>query len=193
MTTPAPLPPRSTLDVEPLPPPRGRRTLWVALGIGLVACGTGMLASLMRRSSASARPTIAQPLSQPTTVPSPSKTELPAPATPAVNNQGTLVVRVDSANARIELDGDMVAQSASGARMRVDAGEHELVVTSPGRHRYTNRVGVASAATVELAVHLRHDSEPIAAAPAPKPAEPKKPHEKRNDPDYLVDPFSSGK
>jgi hypothetical protein len=161
--------------------------------------GAGLLASLMSKGSrVEQRTPIAQPLSQPATPLSSAKTELPAPATPAVANEGTLVVRVDAANARIELDGSLVAQSASGARLRVSAGEHDLVVTAPGRHRFATRIGVASAGTVELPIHLHHDAEPMpAAAPPPpkaaKPAEPKKPHEKRNDPDYLVDPFSSGK
>jgi eukaryotic-like serine/threonine-protein kinase len=189
----------STLDVDPLPSPRARRTLWLAVGLVLFGCGAGLLASLMSKGSrAEQRPTIGQPLSQPATAPSPAKTELPAPATPAVDSEGTLVVRVDAANARIELDGSLVAQSASGARLRVGAGEHDLVVTAPGRHRYATRIGVASAGTVELPVHLHHDAEPApaAAVPAPAPskaAEPKKTREKRNDPDYLVDPFSSGK
>jgi len=192
------VPAPSTLDVDPLPPPRGRRTLWLAAGLVLFGCGAGLLASLMSKGShADQRPTIAQPLSQAATAPSPAKTELPAPTTPAVANEGTLVVRVDAANARIELDGSLVAQSASGARLRVGAGEHELVVTAPGRRRYATRIGVASASTVELPIHLHHDAEPAtasaAASPPPKAAEPKKPHEKRNDPDYLVDPFSSGK
>jgi len=108
----------------------------------------------------------------------------------------TLVVRVDAANARIELDGQLIAQSASGARLRVEPGEHTLSVTAPGRHRYVGRVGVATGATVESTVHLRHDSEPAppatAVAATPKP-EPKKPAPKRNDPDYLVDPFSGNK
>jgi hypothetical protein len=143
------------------------------------------------------RPQIEQPLSQTATAPSPPRTELPAPATPAVDTEGTLVVRVDAANARIELDAQLVAQSASGARLRVASGEHELTVTAPGRHHYSGRLTVGTGATVEVPVHLRHDSEPAAAAPrsaaTPKPVEAKKPHDKRNDPDYLVDPFTGAK
>ena len=150
---------------------------------------------------------------------------LPTPATPAVASDGTVVVRVDATNARIELDGQLVAQSASGARVRVGAGEHALTVTAPGRRLYAGRVNVASGATVELALRLRHDAEsaaPVVSAPqlsqaqpsrlsqAPpsgpsqvQPAEPNQPppalaqpqpsQDKRNDPDYLVDPFSSAK
>jgi hypothetical protein len=188
----------STLDVDPLPAPGRRRFIYVVAGVLLFGIGAGLLASLMAKRGGTERSQIAQPLSQPATVPSPAKTELPAPTTPAVANEGTLVIRVDATNARIELDGALVAQSASGARLRVGAGEHDLVVTAPGRRRYATRVGVASTGTVELPVHLHHDGEPASAAPPPaakaaKPAESKKPREKRNDPDYLVDPFSGQK
>ncbi|HEY2747057.1 MAG TPA: PEGA domain-containing protein, partial [Polyangia bacterium] len=100
------------------------------------------------------------------------------------------VVHVDTGNARIELDGTLVAQAASGARLGVDAGTHEVGVTAPGRHRYSGKVAVGRGATVELAVHLRHEAEP--AATAPKPAAAKNKPERR-DPDYLVDPFSGSK
>ena len=192
-----PQPARSTLDVDPLPSPRRGRTLWVALGLAVVG-GGGALYATGAWKPAPARPAIAQPLSHPTTAASPSKTELPAPATPAVDSEGTLVVHVDIGNARIELDGALVAQSASGARVRVEAGEHALSVTAPGRHRWATRVSIATGATVDVPVHLHHDSEPApttasaAPPPAAKPAEAKKQRDKRNDPDYLVDPFSSG-
>ena len=178
----------STLDVDPLPPPRRRGTLWLAMGLGLIGCGGAMFAAVSWR--AAQRPAIAQPLSQPATAPSPAKTELPAPATPAVDDEGTLVVHVDAANARIELDGELIAQSASGARLRVEPGEHALTVTAPGRHHYAGRVNVTTGNTVELAVKLRREADAVAAAaPPPKPAEAlaKKPREKRNDPDYLVE------
>jgi serine/threonine protein kinase len=197
----APEAPRSTLDVDPLPPPRRRRTLWLALGLGLFGCGGAIFGSLLWKARGERdRPQIAQPLSQPATAPSSPRTELPSPATPAVNNEGTLVVRVDAPNARIELDGQLIAQSASGARLRVESGEHALTVTAPGRHRYSGRVTLASGATVESAIHLRREGErEVAAAPAPKlsapaAASPKQPGaDKRHDPDYLVDPFAGAK
>ena len=124
-------------------------------------------------------------------MPSPSTTELPVPATPAVADHGTLVVHVDAVNARIELDGSLVAQSASGARLRVDAGDHAVSVSAPGRHQYAGRFTVGRGATVELAVHLRRESEPTttAAAAASRPAPAPKKRDSR-DPDYLVDPFA---
>jgi serine/threonine-protein kinase len=192
-----PHPARSTLDVDPLPSPRRGRTLWVALALALVG-GGGALYVTGAWKPAATHPVVAQPLSHSTTAASSSKTELPAPATPAVDNEGTLVVHVDIGNARIELDGALVAQSASGARVRVEAGEHTLSVTAPGRHRWATRVGIATGATVDVPVHLHHDSEPAPTTasatppPAAKPVETKKPRDKRNDPDYLVDPFSSG-
>jgi eukaryotic-like serine/threonine-protein kinase len=185
---------RSTPSLAPSSP-RGRRTLWLGLGLGLFGAGAALFGSLAWKSHE--RPKIEQPLSQPATAPSRSGTELPVPTTPAVDNEGTVVVRVDAANARIELDGQLIAQSASGARLRVEAGEHALTVTAPARRRYTGRVTLASGATVDIAVHLHHDGEPMAAASAPKPAAPpaeaKKARDKRNDPDYLVDPFSGAK
>jgi eukaryotic-like serine/threonine-protein kinase len=189
--------PRSTLDVDPLPSPRRGRFVWLALGLAVVGGGAALYASGVWKPAPSPRPAVVQPLSHATTGPSQSRTELPVPATPTVDSEGTLVVHVDTANARIELDGRLIAQSASGARLRVEPGEHALAVTAPGRHRYVAHVSVATGATVDVPVHLHHDFEPapptatIAPVPAPKPAEPKKARDKRNDPDYLVDPFST--
>src|SRR5262249_22736864 len=137
-----------------------------------------------------------QPVSQTTTVPSPSKTELPAPATPAVADHGTPVVHVDAGNARIELDRAPGAQAAPGARLHVGAGDHAVSVSAPGRRRYSGRVAVLRGATVELAVHLRHDAEPgvpaVTTAAAPRPAAAPKKRDSK-DPDYLVDPFTGPK
>jgi eukaryotic-like serine/threonine-protein kinase len=180
---------RSTLDVAPLPSPRGRRMLWLALGLGLFGCGAALFGALRWRAVDRPRPL--QPLSQAATAASPATTALPAPTTAAVAADGTVVVRVDAANSRIELDGQLVAQSASGARVRVAAGEHALAVSAPGRRHYVGRVNVGSGATVELALHLHHDAEP-AATPARAAPPAKKAHDKRNDPDYLVDPFATG-
>ena len=181
----------STLDVDPLPSTRRRGALWLAVGLGVVGCGAALLA--VGALAPAHRPKVQQPLSPPATGPSLARAELPVPATPAVDNEGTVVVRVDVADARIELDGELIAESASGARLRVDPGEHALAVTAPGRRRYVAHVNVTTGAKVELAVHLRRDSEPLAAATPSKPAPPKKPHERRSDPDYLVDPFSGPK
>ena len=183
----------STLDVTPLPltAPRRRGTA-VVLGALAVLAVAGVAVAAWHGDGK--RPEIVQPVSQARTAPSPAKTELPAPATPAVSDSGTLVVHVDSGNARIELDGSLIAQSASGARLRVDSGDHAVSVSAPGRHRYQGRISVGRGATVELAVHLRRDAEPAttAAAAAPKPAPPTKKRDSR-DPDYLVDPFPGAK
>src|SRR5206468_11536549 len=126
---------------------------------------------------------------------------------------GTLVVRLDVSDARIELDGQLIATAAAGARLKVDAGEHALTVLVPGKHPYTGRVVVGPGSVVELPLHLHRDdataarargSVPAAAvksaarsvAPAAKSADkatPDKPADKRKDPDYLVDPFSGPK
>jgi hypothetical protein len=171
------------------------------MGVGLLACGGALLGAMAWRLGHRSTPEqpasqINQPLSQSATALSPKRTELPVPATPAVDDEGTVVVRVDAANARIELDGQLIAQSASGARLRVEPGEHALGVSAPGRHRYLGRVNVTTGGTVELPVHLRRDNEPAAATPVPAPAasvQAKKAHDRRADPDYLVDPFSGSK
>ena len=189
-TGPAPV---STLDVTPLPI-AARRSRALPLALAAVAVAGALAGVVTWRARTVHRPPIAQPLSPIATAPSPAKTEPTAPATPPVADRGTLVVHVDAGNARIELDGTLIAQSASGARLGVGAGEHAVSVTAPGRRRYAGRVAVGRGATVELAVHLRHETEPVAtvAASPGKPADAKK-RADRHDPDYLVDPFSGSK
>ena len=186
--------PRSTLDVTPLPLLPRRKGAVVAAALALVAvvaAGAGVVGWRTRAVSPAAganRPGIAQP----------TETAPTAPATAPVADVGTLVVHVDAGDARIELDGALVAGTASGARLRVGAGDHAVSVTAPGRRRYAGRVAVGRGATVELAVRLRREVEPPLVVPlsAPKTAAaPKTPAQKKRDkdPDYLVDPFSSGK
>ncbi|MDB4964836.1 MAG: hypothetical protein JWN44_525 [Myxococcales bacterium] len=200
----------STLDVPPLAPPgeaARQRTRILAAGLALAGFGAAMFGVLMYR----VRTTSGQSLSQNATVPSPTKTApSPKQSELAVANappeEGTLVVRVDVSDARIDLDGQMIAQAASGARLKVEPGEHTLTVMAPGRHQYSGRVRVRAGALLDVPIHLHHEttaaSGRAAASPAAKPAPaPKavpaapvaKPADKRKDPDYLVDPFSGAK
>jgi hypothetical protein len=137
-----------------------------------------------------------------------------------VKHEGTVVVRVDAPDARIEVDGRMIAQSASGARVRVEAGEHAVSVSSPGRRPYRSHIAVGADASVDVPVHLAPigrgapaakaapsvKPSPAASATARKPPDkiekqevpekPEKPEkgdkkDRRSDPDYLVDPFGA--
>jgi hypothetical protein len=88
---------------------------------------------------------------------------------------GALIVRVDASNARVLLDGKPVTLDGRTARIEVPApGEHELQLSAPGRKKILRPVVVEAGATLELEMALPHESR------AP---------ERRNDPDYLVDPF----
>ena len=95
------------------------RTLWLALGVASrSACGAGTLAGLIRSRRTAPAPSVdCTPLS-PIGDGTVASSELPAPAH-RCRRQGTLVVRVDVADARIELDGRLVAAGGrSGAAAR---------------------------------------------------------------------------
>jgi hypothetical protein len=128
-------------------------------------------------------------------------------------------VHVDAPDARIEVDGRMIAQSASGARVRVEAGEHAVSVAAPGRRPYRSHIAVGAEATVDVPVHLVRAGgrgatgagpaavEPPPVAPSatarrppdkldkqddkPEPQEKGDKKDRRSDPDYLVDPFGA--
>ena len=197
---------RSTLDVPPLQMLSRRRLRMRSGGLALFGCGAALIGVVAWK--AVHRPDSAQPLSHtatapslgrtvpssPTTAPSAATAAAAPPATAAVSDEGTVVVRVDAADARIDLDGQLIAQSASSARVRVGPGAHALTVTAPGRQRYSGRVGVIAGQSVEVAVHLHHEATRATPAPRDKAREaPARPRDKRIDPDYLVDPFSGSK
>jgi hypothetical protein len=52
------------------------------------------------------------------------------------------------------VDGAVIVDSANGARASVDEGEHEVVITAPGRKKSIRKVTVAAGATVEVPVKL---------------------------------------
>jgi len=102
--------------------------------------------------------------------------------------QGTIVVRVNAVDARIEIDGQVVAEAASSARLAVDAtGSHEVVVSAPHRERVRKSVKVGPGATVEVPIKLaRGSGGKTAPAPGPTEAPPSKTTE---DDDAPMDPF----
>jgi serine/threonine-protein kinase len=118
------------------------------------------------------------------TPPKPIETTMPGVADDAA--AGTVLVRVDASDARIDLDGELVAQAASGARVRTSAGAHTLGVTATGRKPYSNKFVIAAGATIDLNVHLSHRG------PA-RPTSTEGATPQRQDPDYLVDPFGGHK
>jgi serine/threonine-protein kinase len=206
---------------QPLPPARQLR--WQAAGLAVVGCAAALLATfIFRAHRANTTPTENEARSAETVAageaakadvtPRPEATAakvevaaVPTPAAPAATpstvepshrrHEGTVVVRVDASDARIEIDGRLIAQSASGARVRVEAGEHAVAVTAPGRHPFRSHIAVGAEAVVDVPVRLRRaggaaaaEAPAAAANPARKPDKPEK-RDRRNDPDYLVDPF----
>lgn len=101
----------------------------------------------------------------------------PPPAlAPPKPEPGFLVVQTDNPQARISLDGQVVADRAIRARIPVErAGEHELLITAPRRKPLQRKITVAAGATVQLDVKL----EKSHAGAKPKRGE-----------NYLVNPFA---
>jgi tRNA A-37 threonylcarbamoyl transferase component Bud32 len=142
-------------------PPR-RRPLYLA-GAGLVLAAVGAAAWLGRPAPQKVTAMAAPPPSAPIAAPA------PAPAAPP----GLLVVRLKAGDGRIELDGNLLAEAASGARISVDATrEHLLHVSAPGYRPYQKRIMVGPGAIVETDVTL---AKAAAAAPATarRPAPPR--------------------
>jgi hypothetical protein len=98
-----------------------------------------------------------------------------AKADPQRAAPGIIMVRVNVPEAHIELDGHVVATAAQGTRITVEQpGDHELLVSAPGRRTLTKMVTVTPGSTVDLNVKL----ERAKAAAHPNG-------------DYLVDPFGN--
>jgi hypothetical protein len=159
----SPVGPITTPRVQPLPLRRKRNWVWLAAGL-VAAAAVGAL--MMRRTPApAAAPPVAAP--QPAQ-PQPEPTPPPPPPARA----GTILVRADVSDARIEVDGRVVAEAADSARVEVPrAGEHEVVATAPGRPPFRKTVTVGDGAEVIVSARLRPPSkrhtEPAAAPAAP--------------------------
>jgi hypothetical protein len=89
-----------------------------------------------------------------------------------------LVVSTNAADARIEVDGKVVAESAANARIELERqGEHQVLVTAPGKRPFKKTVTIAAGAQLELPVNLLR-----LASPKPKGSGNK---------DYMLDPFGN--
>jgi hypothetical protein len=194
---PRPVPRTPTQHVAPLPSAGSlarRRFRMRAGGLLLVAFGAAALTAFYWRVQvvsplATAASPMTTALSPPATAPSPPATTV-SPATTAAPAAGALVVHVDAADARIDLDGELLAQSAAGARVKVTPGEHALTVTAPGRRRYHSVVLVDDGRIADVVVHLPRvavESAAVRSKPAARPAA----RAHNHDPDYLVDPFGA--
>jgi tRNA A-37 threonylcarbamoyl transferase component Bud32 len=110
----------------------------------------------------------------------------PPVAAPLVEASGSIIVKVDALDARIEVDGRVVAESADTATVHVNPpGRHTVFVTAPGRVAFQRIVTVGAGATVEVAVRLDPDPEVAPPPPRPKP----KPRVPSLGGDGTVDPF----
>jgi hypothetical protein len=68
---------------------------------------------------------------------------------------GAIEVVVDAEGARIELDGQLISTSARRVRIPVEReGQHQLVVTAPGRERYERTIHVAARAVAAVDVRM---------------------------------------
>jgi serine/threonine-protein kinase len=189
---------------------RSRVLLAVPIGFAVLA---GLGVALLRKPSSppelpvkpAAAPTPAAPSPAPPAVsaagappsaPAPPPAAAPAAAAPEAN--GTLIVRVNTAAARITVDGHLVADPADMARTTTHGeGRHEVEVTAPGHRPFHGSVIVGAGATVELPVKLAHPGTAPAAAAvhapkAPATATPPPAPAKKNR-DDVIDPFAAPK
>jgi serine/threonine protein kinase len=194
---------------------RNRQLRWQAMGLLLIGCGAGLGSGLITRFRHVSAPAVpaAIVLTQPAAPPTPRATVAPQPATAtaaaiaavhsatAPGPEGTLDVRVDAADARIEVDGRLIAEAASGAHVRLAAGAHDVDVSAPHRQHYRGHFAVVADSVVAMPVHLHRAGEKLAPPPSTRTAaaatNPSPPHrrdaqeKKKDDPDYLVDPFGA--
>jgi serine/threonine-protein kinase len=163
-----------------LPPPRPRAPLWRFVTAGLVVVAAAGGAYQLLRVSRPHPPVGGGPLTPIGVVTPPplrvvDTTPRTAPTVTPLSRAALLIVRVDAPNAHVFLDGKSMPLDGRVARIDVATpGEHELALSAPGRKKILRPVVVEAGATLELEVPLPHESR----APG-----------KRNDPDYLVDPF----
>ena len=134
----------------------GRRAVGrIAAAFAVAALASGLAVAGWQRARSPASPSLravtVPPSPPPPQSPPPSRLE-PARAIAAV---GTLVLSIDADNARVELDGRVVASSARAVRLELEAERpHALVISAPGRRPFRRDVTAASGAVVEVAAHL---------------------------------------
>jgi hypothetical protein len=163
-------------------PPR-RRPLYLA-GAGLVLATVGAAAWLGRPAP--------QKMTAMAAPPPPTRAPIAAPVPAPAAHSGLLVVRLKAGDGRIELDGNLLAEAASGARISVDAArEHLLRVSAPGYRPYQKRITVGPGAIVETDVALAKAAAATPATarrPAPPRATPAAPAPP-GDEEVAIDPY----
>jgi hypothetical protein len=203
-----------TPRLQASPRDAGRR-LRMRAGVALAALAAATLLVWASKSGRVGVPlSVPSPPSPPPITSTSSTTFTPASnitVTPALHHErAAVVIHVDASDARIVVDGALVAQSAAGATVTVAPGEHVLTVSAPGRQRWSGRVRVDRGQTTDVAVRLHHgaapprapavapttDATPPPRAPAVAPttaatSPPRPPVAGKGDPDYLVDPFGA--
>jgi len=160
----------------------GAALLGAAVALGIVA----VLTALRGREHA--------PAAAPRSVVAPASA--PLPIVVSLPARRVITVRVNVPDARIELDGRMVAQAADSARIPVEReGAHEVAVSAPARRPYRKIVTVVGA-DVELSVKLARAGRAAVAAkpvapppPAPAPAKTKAQPSTTQSRDLFIDPF----
>lgn len=150
---PAVAPPRAS-PPEAVRPPSSlkvpRRSGWAARG--LWALGAALVVGLVWMLVAAGPRT--RPAA-PTAATLPGRSLQSPPTSPPA--KGTLVIRVDASDARIELDGRMLAEAAAGVRVDAEPGEHQLLVTAPGRSPFDGHFVVTAGAITEIPIVLRRE------------------------------------
>jgi hypothetical protein len=117
------------------------------------------------------------PVAPPPAAPSPPVEAKAAPA-PAI-----VVINTNVDEARITLDGQVVADSVRNARLEVAAaGEHDLVVAADGKKPFKKRFTTTAGAILEIPVGLRSASS---ASGGGRPAK------KKSDGFYMLDPLGT--
>ncbi|HUS66811.1 MAG TPA: serine/threonine-protein kinase [Kofleriaceae bacterium] len=149
------------------------------VGAALLVFAVGTLGGLgyqaLRRHAMADSPTHAPVRSPAIAPPAPAPARVPSPAVPAT----TLVVDVNVADARIVLDGRVMAERAASARLAdAPAGRHRLQVTAPGHRPYDAEVTVEDGVTTRLPIVLEREAR---RRPTARPS--------HKDPDYLVNPL----
>jgi hypothetical protein len=172
-----------------LPVLRGPPKVLIASTVFLLAVAvTAVVLKLRQRAPEPAPTAIAAPAAEPPAA-QPAAPAIP-PAPPPIVQPATLVVHVNAPDARIELDGRVLAAAAHEGRFAVErAGAHELVVSAPHRRPFHQTVTLAAGGEMDLPVML----ERVLPAAATRPAPVHKAAATRGDHDYMIDPFAKTK
>jgi hypothetical protein len=144
-------------------PPRFRltgRLLGSAIAVAVVAVSAFGLIALRAQPAASITVRPRKPAANLPPIPT-AVESLPQP--------GTVAVAVDVPNARIVVDGKLVGESVTYARVLVERpGRHEIEVSAPGKRTFRTSVEVGEGATVEVEADL--DARVASERPARKTA-----------------------